>query len=365
MKIEKIYEDNFIKKFHIVIAAAGTGGHIYPGLSIANFFSMRGANVSWMGTLDGMENDLVDKKKYHFLSIPMMGARGKGIMHWFKVPFFLTKAILKAIYELKKIKPDFIILMGGYICFPVAIAAKLLRIHIIIHEQNSVPGMSNKILSYISNKIFLGFESNKLKGELIGNPIRDDLMRINNPHERFEDRIGPLRILIIGGSLGAVQFNRIIPKILNEIVKNKEIKVVHQSGKRHFKDLGIFYESLNIDVEVEDYLHDMNYYYSWADLVIARSGAITVSELSQVGIASILIPYPYAVDNHQYFNAKILEQKKGAVIISQENLEANLPEVIMKLTRKTCEQMAINAKLSIQNSPCEIIYKYCLAVHEG
>lgn len=312
-----------------------------------------------------MENDLVDKTKYNFFSIPMQGVRGKGILHWVKTPFFLVKAIFSAFLEVKKVKPDFVILMGGYICFPVAVAAKLLKIHIIIHEQNAIPGLSNSLLSYISQKIFLGFELKKLKGEVIGNPIRHDLFNIEKPSKRFLNRSGPLRILVMGGSLGAMQFNRTIPQILHSLSKNKKIKVIHQSGKKHYQELVDLYHELDVDIEVKNFLYDMNYYYSWADILIARSGAITVSELSQIGVASILIPYPFAVDNHQYYNARILEQRQGAYIILQENIETELPSLIKKLTRSRCQQMAEKAKQDKTIEPCDAIYKYCLEAYEG
>ena len=368
MKIEEIYEANIIiNKFKIMVVAAGTGGHIYPGLAIAEYFLEQSNPVSWAGTPKGMENGLVDKNKIPFFSISISGVRGKGFLPWLCLPFILFIAIIQSIMALRTEKPNFVIIMGGYIGIPMAIASKLLGIHLIIHEQNAIPGLANKVISKFADKIFCGFE-NTLKGKVIGNPIRKSISNIRSPQQRFKNKTGSLKILILGGSLGASAFNRLLPKILNEFSSKEQISVIHQSGEKHYEELvGIY---LNIASGVvkgppwllgkEKFIYDIEEKYEWADIVIARSGALTVSEFIEASIASILIPFPFAVDNHQYHNAKILEDKKGAYIINENEINNKLVEILLKINRKKCFLMAVNAqKDKLSSNVVHKIYSYC------
>ena len=347
-----------------MIAAAGTGGHIFPGLAIANACLSRKIKVSWVGTPNGMENELVDKKKIHFYSINMSGARGKGLLNWLKIPFILLNAIYQSLLLLQKIQPKIIILMGGYICAPIAIAAKIKNIPVVIHEQNSIPGLANKYLSLIADKVFLGLKNDQLKGQVIGNPVRASIYKIIEPSQRFLKRKGALRILIIGGSLGALSFNEKIPDILSSLSKDKQFIITHQSGMKHYRALIDNYKKSKLTVSVKAFIKNIHKYYEWADIVIARAGAITVSELSISGVASILVPYPHAVDNHQYFNARLLEKKKGAQIILESEIGVELSDALKKLSRKKCIQMACNAKIKAPLDPCNQIIDYCLKNHE-
>ena len=368
MKIEEIYGGNItINNFKITVVAAGTGGHIYPGLAISEYFMEQSILVSWVGTTKGMENGLVDKYKIPFYSISFSGIRGKGLLPWIKLPFMLFISIIQSIKVLRIEKPNFVIIMGGYVGIPMAIASKLLRIHLIIHEQNAIPGMANRVISKIANQVYSGFENSLKKSKVIGNPIRKTISNIQNPQQRFQYKTGPLNILILGGSLGASSFNRMLPKILNKLSLQIEIAVIHQSGEKHYEELvrtynNIFQKNKKSSwlLSTKKFIYDIDKKYEWADIVIARSGALTVSEFIEAGIASILIPFPFAVDNHQYHNAKILEDKKGAYIINENEINNKLVEILLKINRKKCFLMAVNAqKDKLSSNVVHKIYSYC------
>ena len=352
-----------------MIAAAGTGGHIYPGLTIADYFINQTNHVSWLGTPKGMENKLVDKDKIPFFSISFSGVRGNGFMQWLQLPFMLIISIIQSIKVLSTERPNFVIIMGGYIGIPVAIASKLLGIHIIIHEQNAIPGLANKVISKIANQIYCGFENSLKKSIVVGNPIRKKIADIQNPRQRFKNKVGPLKILILGGSLGANAFNRLLPEILNELSFQNKIEVIHQSGEKHYEELVRTYKNLEFGISskkplwlisTEKFIHDIEEKYGWADIVIARSGALTVSEFIEAGVASILIPFPYAVDNHQYYNGKILQNKKAAYIINENEISNKLLQVLLKINRKECLSMALRAQKNKSSSNvAQKIFTYC------
>lgn len=341
-----------------MIAAAGTGGHIYPGLSIAEYFHKNKYKVSWVGTNHGMENTLVNKSLYNFYALKMRGVRGKGLVSWLGIPFKLFYAIIESLFFIQKAGPKYLILMGGYVCFPIAIAGRLMGVKIIIHEQNAIPGLSNKLLASIAKKIFLGFKNNLKNSLVIGNPIRESLYKVPVPAQRFKGRKGPLRILIFGGSLGAKKFNELLPKILSKVAKKKDLQITHQSGESYYNFLLEEYNKYKVKAKPIKYIHDMKKNYEWADIVISRSGALTVSELTELGIASILIPFPYAVDNHQYFNAKVLSKKRGAKIIMEDKIEEELEEYVLSLNRQKCVNMAQNAKVRKRQEASKKIYEY-------
>ena len=357
-----------------MIVAAGTGGHIYPGLAIAEYFLEQSNSVSWVGTPKGMENSLVDKYKISFFSINFSGIRGKGILPWLQLPFMLFISIIQSIKVLRIAKPNFVIIMGGYIGIPMAIASKLLRIHLIIHEQNAIPGLANKLISKVANQIFCGFENSLKKSKVVGNPIRKTISNIKGPQQRFQYKTGALRILILGGSLGASAFNKLLPPILNKLSLQNQIEVIHQSGKKHYDELVKTYLSLASGVikdppwllGKEKFIYDIEEKYEWADIVIARSGALTVSEFIEAGIASILIPFPYAVDNHQYHNGKILEDKKATYIINENEIENKLLQTLLKINREECFSMALRAKKNkLSSNVVNKIYSYCEEIING
>ena len=301
----------------IVIFAAGTGGHIYPGISIAKKIIQNNVSVVWIGTKKGIENKIVSKEKIPIEHINFSGIRGKGYLEYLKLPFYLLKAIIEAVVVIRKHKPDLALSMGGYIGFPCGLAAYLLRVPIIIHEQNIIFGMSNNVLRHISKKVILGLPMNlcQKKYKYLGNPCRFENSKIK---KRINNK--KFNILIVGGSLGAKIFNEIVPQAIHSLKKmtDKEIDIIHQTGKT-YKIAADQYKSIGIDVDVREYIESIKEAYEWCDIVICRGGAITISEIMNLGKASIIVPYPYATDNHQMKNSKYLQNNNAAIIINQKN----------------------------------------------
>jgi UDP-N-acetylglucosamine--N-acetylmuramyl-(pentapeptide) pyrophosphoryl-undecaprenol N-acetylglucosamine transferase len=359
LRIEEICEGNFIKKVNITIAAAGTGGHINPGIAIADNLKKNGYNISWLGTPKGMENKLINKKKFQFFALSISGIRNKGLLKLICLPFIVIISTIQAIKALKVTKTKLLIVMGGYVSLPAALAAKILNIKLIVHEQNSIPGLTNKILSYLSDQNFAAFPNSLRKSKIIGNPIRKEIEQVKNPKERFLNRKGSLRILVFGGSLGAKAFNQLLPSIFKIINDKNKLSITHQSGENMFDLLKESYKGACFKVEIKKYIFDMEKKYNWADIVIARSGALTVSELIASGTASMLIPYPSAVDDHQFFNAKILEDVGAAKIVREKELEKKLIVNLSKLNRKKCKDMALKAKQLHHYDACNEVLKVC------
>lgn len=345
----------------ILIIAGGTGGHIYPGIAIADYLKGKDWSITWLGTKNGMENKLIEKKPYQKAMIDITGVRGKGLLSWLKLPFTLLIALIQCAKAIRKEKPDVVIAMGGYVSFPGGLMARLMGKPLIVHEQNSIPGLTNKLLSIIATKIYSAFPIKLISASYqIGNPVRNAIRKIQPPIQRFKNRKGPLRLLVVGGSLGAKFFNDILPLSIRKINIKKRPLIIHQSGEKHFQELEVNYKKYSIKADCRAYLDNIEKVYEWADLVIARAGALTVSEFSAAGISSILVPYPFAVDNHQFFNAKYLSDKKAARLIIQEELTSKLlSDLLQNITRDQCFKMS---KAALENKvvkPEEVIYQAC------
>jgi UDP-N-acetylglucosamine--N-acetylmuramyl-(pentapeptide) pyrophosphoryl-undecaprenol N-acetylglucosamine transferase len=345
----------------ILVIAGGTGGHIYPGIAIADYLKAKGWSITWLGTSHGMENKLIEKKLYAKAMIDIIGIRGKGLLSWIKLPFILCIAFIQCAKVIRKEKPDVVIAMGGYVSFPGGLMAKLMGKPLIIHEQNSIPGLTNKLLAMIATHIYSAFPIKFLRAsQKIGNPVRDDIRQIKTPAQRFKNRKGPLRLLVVGGSLGAKFFNDTIPLSIKQIQPKNRPTIIHQSGEKHFEELKTNYKKYGIKADCRAYLDHIEKMYEWADLVIARSGALTVSEFSAAGIPSILVPFPFAVDNHQFYNAKYLSDKKAARLIIQENLSPELlSRLINSISRNECLRMSKAALENKTKKPEEVIYQAC------
>jgi UDP-N-acetylglucosamine--N-acetylmuramyl-(pentapeptide) pyrophosphoryl-undecaprenol N-acetylglucosamine transferase len=327
----------------ILIIAGGTGGHIYPGIAIADYLKAKGYSITWLGTSHGMENKLIDKKPYQKAMVDIKGVRGKGLLNWLKLPFILLIALIQCAKVIEKEKPDVVIAMGGYVSFPGGLMSRLMGKPLIVHEQNSIPGLTNRLLAIIATKIYSAFPIKLMRAsQKIGNPVRDNIRQIKPPAQRFKNRKGPLRLLVVGGS-----------------PKNRPV-IIHQSGEKHFEELKASYKESGIKADCRAYLDHIEKLYEWADLVIARAGALTVSEFSAAGIPSILVPFPFAVDNHQLYNAKYLSDKKAARLIIQEELTTeSLRSILRSMTRNECLKMAKAALENKATKPEEVIYKAC------
>lgn len=340
-----------------LIAAAGTGGHIFPGLAIADGLIKQGWKVVWIGTISGMENQIVTQKNIQFESIEFSGFRGKGLVSWLTMPFKLLKAVVNSFEIIAKTKPDIVIGFGGYVSLPVGLAAKLSYKKLVIHEQNSVIGLSNKILSFVANHIFTAFP-NVIKNAIVaGNPLRSEFVNVPTPEARFQNRSGPLRILIIGGSLGAKFLNNSIPSAINLIPEKDRPLVIHQSGKNQFNELQSIYNSLNINADVVQFIDNTSRAFADADLIICRAGASTVTEIAAVGAAAIFVPLPSAVDDHQLKNARYLVDKNAAWLQLQSDMTpAKIANQILNMNRKRLVNIAIaSRKLSIPNTVATMV----------
>lgn len=319
----------------ILIMAGGTGGHIFPALAVAKRLIAQGHEVHWLGSRYGMEGEVTAANGIPIHFIKILGIRGKGLATKFAAPINLLRALLQSLIVMRKFKPNLVLGMGGYVTGPAGLAAWLSGVKLVIHEQNAVAGMTNKILARFSQTVMEGFPHSfpaKFKTLVTGNPVREGFYQIPTPHNRRASDQANLKILVIGGSAGARALNNLMPQLL-EIwpqAANKP-KIWHQAGKKNILDAQNAYKSRGFDVQINspentdirlvDFIDDMPKAYSWADLIICRSGALTVAEIAAIGVASILIPYPYAVDDHQTKNAQYLADAGAAIIIQERDLD--------------------------------------------
>ena len=337
-----------------LIMAGGTGGHIFPGLALADELKSRGWTIHWLGTTQKMEADLIPKAGYDISFIDIQGIRGKGVVSLFKAPFKVLMATQQALKILSEVNPHIVIGMGGYASGPGGVAAKLKRIPMMLHEQNALPGLTNRLLSKIANKVLTGFENafdaqktgatSNGKYLWVGNPLRAQMQ--TKASCSAEGR--PLRLLIVGGSLGAKVFNEQLPEVMQALDKTKW-QVVHQTGKGQLSIVSDAYQRLEgYTYEVVEFIDDMSAKYQWADLIICRSGALTVSEIALIGLPSVLVPFPYAVDDHQTLNAQALVDKGGAVLLPQAELEDGKLVSLLENFVRYPGQLASMSKLAQQ-----------------
>jgi len=346
----------------VMIMAGGTGGHVYPALAVADELKQRGVQVVWMGTRKGIEARLVPEAGIEVEWLGMSGLRGKGIFTLLFAPVKIIIACYQALRILQKRKPSVVLGMGGFVSAPGGLMARLVRVPLLIHEQNAVPGMSNRLLSKIANKVMEAFpDSFKTETIHVGNPVRRSIISLSSPEQRNKERNGALRILVFGGSLGAARLNEIVPQACACVLKEKELLIKHQAGPGNFDQTRLNYAHLKVKAEVLEYIDEMESMYSWADLVICRAGAMTIAELAAAGVASILIPYPYAVDDHQTFNAKYLSDAGAAILIKQEELNVDaLVNVLNEIDREKTLDMANKARKLGMPESTKLVTEECL-----
>jgi len=353
-----------------MIMAGGTGGHVFPALAVADILTQRGVTVTWMGTTSGIESRLVPKAGYPLTEISVQGLRGNGAMGWIKAPFKLAKAVIEAIVAIKKTDVDVVLGLGGFASGPGGVAAWLLRKPVVIHEQNAIPGLTNKLLGVIATRVLQGFPNSfkaSMKAEWVGNPVRTSIAKTAEPIKSVE-MPGEIKLLVLGGSLGAKSLNEVLPKSLALMGSSKSITVRHQCGQKNLEDCMRNYRQVSIQAEVTAFISNMAEAYSWADLVVCRAGALTIAELSAVGVASILVPYPYAVDDHQTHNASALLDVGAAVLIDESELDEEvLSNKIIDLTSSSDNifNMAIAAKTQAKPEAAVSIADICMAVSHG
>ncbi len=348
----------------ILIMAGGTGGHVFPALAVADYMKVSGWRVVWLGTKGGMEEILVPQKGYDIEIMDFSGLRGKNLMVWFLLPLRLLLAFWQSAKVLFQIRPDVVLGMGGYPAFPGGIMASLLNKPLLIHEQNSVPGLANKILAKFADKVLLGFPNairNEKKIIFSGNPVRKEISQLDMPDKRYAGRSGKLKLLIIGGSLGAQALNSIVPKMLKLIPDHMRPLVTHQAGRKHLETLKKNYAEAGVEGELLVFIENIAVQYADCDLVICRAGALTIAELTAAGIASILVPFPYAVDDHQTSNAKFLSDKDAAVLLPQNELTPQgLAQLLMEFTREKLLGMAMKARELARPDATRLVAEACM-----
>ncbi len=318
----------------VMIMAGGTGGHVFPALAVAEELKQRQVDVVWMGTEKGIEARLVPEAGIPLSFIGVAGLRGNGVLGWLMAPFRVLKAIWQARSILRDTDADVVLGLGGFASGPGGVAAWLMKKPLLIHEQNAIPGLTNKLLARLAKQVLTGFPNSfdaKVEAEWVGNPVRKQIEDLPMPHLRQSEKQGRLKLLVLGGSLGARSLNSVVPEAIKQIGQATRPEIRHQSGSKHIDDCRAAYQQAGVEADVLEFISDMAEAYAWADLVICRAGALTVAEVAAAGVASILVPYPYAVDDHQTHNASILVDEGAAELVADTALNAvDLAQMIMR-----------------------------------
>lgn len=329
----------------LLVMAGGTGGHVFPGLAVARALRDEGWRVVWLGNRAGMEATLVPKHDIPMEYIQFGGLRGKGLVTKLLLPLNLLRAFWQSIGALRRVKPDVVLGMGGYITFPAGMMASLLGRPLVLHEQNSIAGLANKVLAKVADRVLCAFPDALPDSEWTGNPVRAELAAIPEPASRYDHRTGPLRILVVGGSLGAAALNDVVPKALALLPEATRPAVKHQAGAKQIDQLRANYVAAGVAGETVPFIDDMAAAYADADLVICRAGAMTVSEVAAAGVAALFVPFPHAVDDHQTTNASFLSKQGAALLVQQNALTAEgLAQTIAGLDRGQLKDMARAAR---------------------
>lgn len=328
-----------------LIMAGGTGGHIFPGLAVAEALRERGWRVHWLGAPGSMESRLVPPRGFALETIDFGGVRGKGLKTLVFLPLRLLKAFWQALAVVRRVQPDVLVGLGGYITFPGGMMGTLAGKPLVLHEQNSVAGMANKVLTGIADRVFTAFPGVFKKAEWVGNPLRAEFLRQPSPALRFAGRSGPLRLLVVGGSLGAKALNDTVPQALALIPADQRPQVIHQSGEKQIDALRANYAAAGVEATLTPFIEDTAQAFADADLVIGRAGASTVTEIAAVGAAALFVPFPHAVDDHQTTNARFLVDAGGAWLVPQpEFTPAALAQRLQSLQRGQLMEMATKAQ---------------------
>jgi len=361
------------RQYRVMIMAGGTGGHVFPALAVVDELRKENVVLAWLGTRRGIEAELVPKNQIDLHYLDIEGIRGRGLGALLKAPLLLLRSIVQSLHVLSQFKPEVVLGMGGFASGPGAIAAWLKRIPIVIHEQNSIAGTTNRISAIFATKVMQGFPNTLKRGEWCGNPVRFDIANLPPPQARFAGRTGKTRVLIVGGSRGALAINTLLPKALKQIDEEIRPEILHQTGKVHWQGtLGLYYaQDLNPQseqIKVVDFIESMAAAYEWADFVICRAGALTIAELTSAGLGSLLIPFPFAIDDHQTANGQLLVNQGAAVMVQQAQLSAEqLAEQLVVICGDAEKRlnMAMRARELAKNSAAREVARICMEVSRG
>ncbi|MET0331709.1 MAG: undecaprenyldiphospho-muramoylpentapeptide beta-N-acetylglucosaminyltransferase [Dyella sp.] len=321
---------NTLLRAPVLIMAGGTGGHIFPGLAVAERLRAEGVPVAWLGAIGGMEARVVPAHEVPLELIAVGGLRGKGLKTRLLAPLMLARSLLQALRVLRKLKPRSVLSMGGYVAGPGGVAAWLMRCPLLVHEQNGVAGFTNRQLARLARRVLTGFADTLPNGEWVGNPVRTSISSVPAPALRLTDRQTPPRLLVLGGSLGARALNLALPPALALIPPELRPEVLHQCGSRGIDEARQAYAKAGVVAQIVPFIEDMAGSYAWADLAVCRAGALTLAELTAVGLGALLVPFPHAVDDHQTRNAEALVAVGAAQLVQERDLEVN--ELAQRLT---------------------------------
>ncbi|MEZ8132441.1 MAG: undecaprenyldiphospho-muramoylpentapeptide beta-N-acetylglucosaminyltransferase [Porticoccaceae bacterium] len=361
------------KQLRVMIMAGGTGGHVFPALAVADQLRSGNAEISWLGTRAGIEADLIPKQNITLNFIDIEGVRGRGLLALLKAPLLLWRSIAQALAVLSDFRPQVVLGMGGFASGPGAVAAWLKRIPVVIHEQNSVAGTTNRLTAIVAKRVMQGFPNTLPKGEWCGNPVRTEISELAPPDQRFAGRSGKLRLLIVGGSRGALAINTLLPRALAEIDPALRPEILHQTGRAHWQQTIDLYddEALGLadsELSVVPFIDAMEKAYEWADFVVCRAGALTVAELTSAGLGALLIPFPFAIDDHQTANGQMLVDHGAAEMIQQSALTAaNLAAIIVGIAADPDRRlaMAMSARALAKNQAVQDVANVCREVACG
>ncbi|HEY2254432.1 MAG TPA: undecaprenyldiphospho-muramoylpentapeptide beta-N-acetylglucosaminyltransferase [Variovorax sp.] len=343
-----------------LVMAGGTGGHIFPGLAVAEALRARGWQVHWLGAPGSMEQQLVPPRGFAFEPVQFGGLRGKGPLTLLLLPVRLARAFMQSIAVLRRVRPQVVVGLGGYISFPGGLMSALLGRPLVLHEQNSVAGLANKVLARVADRVFTAFPNVIRKAQWVGNPLRAAFLVQPEPAARFAGRSGPLKLLVVGGSLGARALNAVVPKALALIAPADRPQVVHQSGARQIDELRANYAAAGVAGELTPFIEDTARAYAEADLIVARAGASTVTEIAAVGAAALFVPFPSAVDDHQTTNARFLVDAGGGWLVQQTELTPEWLADLLKTTgRPALMERAVKAQTMQKRDAVDVLVRAC------
>ncbi|MDT8450620.1 MAG: undecaprenyldiphospho-muramoylpentapeptide beta-N-acetylglucosaminyltransferase [Wenzhouxiangellaceae bacterium] len=346
----------------VTILAGGTGGHIFPGLAVAGVLREAGARVFWLGTPHGLENRLVPAAGIELERVGIKGLRGRGPAGWLAAPFRIARALGQSLKILRRQRPGCVLSMGGYAAGPAGIAARVLGIRLVIHEQNAVAGWTNRLLRPLASIVCTGFPDVFSGARVTGNPVRREIDALPDPRERYRDRTGPLRLLVIGGSQGAAVFNQVVPEALARVPAEQRPTVRHQAG-RQLQPAHENYNKAGVEAHVAEFVDDMAEAWAWADFAICRAGALTVAELAAAGVPAILVPFPSAVDDHQTANARYLVDAGAGWLLPQGQFTpARLAGMMFGLDRNLLAAMAARARARSHPDAARMVAEACAEV---
>ena len=357
----------------VMIMAGGTGGHVFPALAVAEVLMANNVAVSWLGTRKGIESELIPQRGIDLNYLNIEGLRGRGLLALLRAPFKLISSVLQACSVISQFNPSVVLGMGGFASGPGAVAAKIKGIPLVIHEQNSVAGTTNKLSAKLATRILQGFPNTFKKAEWCGNPIRSEIATLHLETDRLVQRSGPLRGLVLGGSRGALAINKLVPQALAKIDSQHRPEVLHQVGGQHLELTQNMYLEQGHDIHssslrIVPFIEKMDEAYAWADFVICRSGALTVSELTAVGLGAFLIPFPYAIDDHQTVNGQWLVDSGAAEMMSESMLTAQkLADYLKQIdnNRDQCVAMSNRAKTLAKLGAADRVAEVCMEAANG